>query len=188
VGEERQVDRPPHLAAYIGMESEAVTAWDPVESGAVRRFTQALMDPDPHYWDEELAARSRYGGRVAPPLFTSHSGRRAADAPDPFDHLVEHPDLDGTESGFASVSGGSSSVRGLPAVDAPQSRALNGGVEAEFLSLPNHGDRIISRSRYVDVYERPGKDGPMLFIVAETTYENQDGRVLSKVRNTMIRR
>ena len=178
---------PEDLTRYIGMSSEPVTAWDAVESGAVRRFAQAIMDDDPLYWDEEAAAASRYGTRVAPPLYPSYAFRRPASKPDPFELLAENPDLDGTESGFVRA-GAEPFNRSLPRVEVPQKRTLNGGVEAEFFSLAHHGDRITSQSRYVDVYTREGRSGPMVFVVTETTYTQQDGRVLAKVRNTTIRR
>jgi len=65
---------------------------------------------------------------------------------------------------------------------------LNGGVEAEFFAFARHGDRITAQSQYSDIYEREGRDGKMIFVITETTYTNQDGHVLAKIRNTGIRR
>lgn len=51
----------------IGKQSEPVLNW--VERGAVRKFAQAISDPNPLYIDEKTALRSRWGGLIAPPTF-----------------------------------------------------------------------------------------------------------------------
>ena len=165
--------------SYIGMESEPVTAWESVEPGAVRRFVQAIMDDDPIYWDEEAATARGYDGPVAPPLYPGFAFRRPPGTPDPLDRVKENPNFDGI--------GGTGTGR-LPTIPNLPPRTLNGGVEAEFLALARHGDRITAQSKYVDIYEREGRSGKMVFIVTETTYTNQDGQVLVKIRNTGIRR
>ncbi len=167
------------VRSFIGMQSEPVTAWELVESGAVRRFCQGIMDNDPIYWDE-AASKERYGGPVAPPLFPGFVFRRKPGTPDPLDEAHKNRDFDGI--GAAGGGGGLPRIPGLPV------RTLNGGVEAEFFALAKHGDRITSQTRYADIYEREGRTGKMVFVVTETTYTNQDGAVLAKIRNTGIRR
>jgi acyl dehydratase len=167
------------VRALIGRESEPVTAWEAVEPGAVRRFTQAIMDNDPVYWDADAAADSRYGAPSAPPLYPSFAFRRLPGTPDPLDQARDNRDFDG----IGSAGGGR-----LPVIPGLPVRTLNGGVEAEFFALARHGDRITAQSRYADIYEREGRTGKMVFIVTETTYTNQDGQVLAKIRNTGIRR
>ncbi|MBE9482075.1 MAG: MaoC family dehydratase N-terminal domain-containing protein [Chloroflexi bacterium] len=55
------------LRSNIGVE------WEPVvykiEKGMIRRFVQAIDDPNPLWQNEEYARKSRYGGIVAPPTF-----------------------------------------------------------------------------------------------------------------------
>lgn len=51
----------------IGVESEPVTY--EVEKGALRRFVEAIEDPNPVYSDERAARAGRYGGLIAPPTF-----------------------------------------------------------------------------------------------------------------------
>lgn len=41
-----------------------------VEKGAIRKFADAIGDPNPLYHDEERAAQSRFGRLVAPPTFS----------------------------------------------------------------------------------------------------------------------
>ncbi|MBI2934501.1 MAG: MaoC family dehydratase N-terminal domain-containing protein [Chloroflexi bacterium] len=52
---------------YIGIESEPLVY--EVEKGAVKKFAQAIGDPNPLWQDEEYAGKSVYGGIIAPPTF-----------------------------------------------------------------------------------------------------------------------
>ncbi len=52
---------------FVGKRSEAVS--NVVEKGAVRKFAEAIGDPNPLYIDEEAAKESRYGRLLAPPTF-----------------------------------------------------------------------------------------------------------------------
>ena len=56
----------PEVQAMIGVEGEVVECWGVVDEEYLRRFTQALMDPDPRYWDTELARTTRYGEIIIP--------------------------------------------------------------------------------------------------------------------------
>ena len=51
----------------IGMESESRTA--EIERGAIRRFAEAVGDPNPIFNDEAAARHSPFGGMIAPPTF-----------------------------------------------------------------------------------------------------------------------
>lgn len=167
--------------ALIGVESPKRAAAVPVSEEMLRRFHQAVMEGNPVHWDHDVAAASRYGTVVATPLFPLHAQRRAPGEPDPFDRLKEQPDSDGTFSAGSST--------GLPPVEVPLKRLLNGGTEAEFFQLARVGDVISSSSRYLDIIERTGKDGnPMVIIKIATTYTNQDDEVLAVVTLSLIRR
>lgn len=164
----------------IGSKSEPITAPYPISADNVRRFTQAVMDPDPLFWDEDVAAASRYGAVVAPPLYPTHVFVRRAGTPDPLDALAENPDWDGAPSdGYA---------RGLPPLDLPQKRLVNGGTAARFHQLPKVGDVITSTSRYADITQREGRSGPMVLVKIATDYINQDGDLLAVVTKTVILR
>ena len=51
----------------VGIESEPVVL--EVEKGHIRRFAEAVGDPNPLWNDEAVARKSRYGGLIAPPTF-----------------------------------------------------------------------------------------------------------------------
>ena len=53
--------------SLIGRESEPVV--HEVEKGHIRRFADALGDPNPIYQDEAIARSAGYAGLVAPPTF-----------------------------------------------------------------------------------------------------------------------
>lgn len=53
--------------SLVGERSEPVE--NLVERGAVRKFAEAIGDPNPLYVDEEAAKRSRYGALITPPTF-----------------------------------------------------------------------------------------------------------------------
>lgn len=55
------------MRAAIGKDSVPKTYL--VEAGAIRRFADAIGDPNPLYRDEEAARESSYGSIVAPPTF-----------------------------------------------------------------------------------------------------------------------
>jgi acyl dehydratase len=63
--------------------------WPPlvydIEKGMIRRFAQAVGDPNPLWQDEEYASQSGYGGIVAPPTFALIMG---------FDRMLQSLNLD----------------------------------------------------------------------------------------------
>lgn len=65
---------------------------------------------------------------------------------------------------------------------------LNGGDRFEYLEPIHIGDTITSRTTLVDVYEKQGSSGGLLFLITDTDYVNQHGRVAVRVRGTRIRR
>ena len=77
---------------------------------------------------------------------------------------------------------------GLPALELPLERLLNGGVDAEIFALATVGDTLTSQSRYESISERRGRGGPMVFVVVQTDYGTTAGTRLLRVHTTMIAR
>jgi acyl dehydratase len=167
------------VKGLIGRETAWIEACDAVEQGAIRRFHQAVMDDDPIFWKDEYAVKTKYGGVVAPPLFPLHAKRRASGTPDPLDRVSGDPDFDGVTRDFGLA---------LPAISIPLPRLLNGGNQVEVYQLARPGDRIRAKSKYVDIYQKEGKSGPLVFILVETVYCNQKGETLLKALQTHILR
>jgi hypothetical protein len=164
------------IRGLIGRKGPVRSAVEPLSHDRLRRFNQAAMEPDipsppggqPYRRDE-----------MAPPLWPLHAFVRLVDDPDPLDVLLNDPELDGTYGAGDT---------GLPPVDIPLKRILNGGVSAEFFAQPEVGDVVHAQSEYVDIAEREGRSGPMVIVAIRTTYTNQHGRLLCRVTNSFIRR
>lgn len=166
----------PAVRALIGAEAPPLIAHHPVEASEIRRFHQALMDDAPRHWD--AAAATRYGGVVAPIGFPVHAVRRAEDAPDPLD-AMDQPNFDGVDRRLRP---------GLPAVQVPLKRLMNGGYEYELFRHARPGERVVVRSRYADIYQRNGRTGPIVFVVVEDVFTTDRGEMLLRSTNTTILR
>lgn len=135
--------------------------WGPsvyeIEKGWIRRFAEAIEDPNPLYYDEAYAKKTRHGGIIAPPGFIAG--------------LREDKGADWFRGVKCSLNTG----------------ALNGGNEVEFIKHIYAGDVISVTEKLLSIEEKQTKKGLMLFCSMEKTYTNQKGEVVAKMRNTGIR-
>ncbi len=174
------------IRALIGVTAARVEAslWG-IEREDLRRFTQAIMDPDPRYWDEAFAKSTKFGGIVTPPIYCTYLSRKTPPgADDPVTRaFAENPESDG-------IGGVETDRRGaLPSIPTGLKRILNAGNEIELYKYPTLGDRVYSQAKIADIKERQNKDGsPMLIITVETKYTDQNGRLLCILRASSIRR
>lgn len=167
------------LDRYRTMTGRPMVASLPLERDPLRRFAQAVMDPDPTYFDGDFAERSKFGGIVAPPLYPVHAFRPPAGGEDPLDLVRADPDADG--------SGGSDGVFfGLEPIVSPFKRLLNGGNEIEFYRCLAIGETCVATARYADIQLKDGKSGPMLLVSIETTFTTDAGDLLLINKQTLI--
>ena len=146
-----------------------------VEKGAIKKFADAVDDPNPLYWDEEYARNSRYGSIIAPPGFFGWPTKWARGSTFPLS-----PESVG--SGEAVVDS-----RAILA-EAGYGRTLDGGMEYEFFRPVRAGDTLATSAIVKDIIEREGKAGKLVFLITETTYINQNGDLVAKARQTSIHR
>ncbi len=178
------------VKALIGVSAEKVEASPPwgIEREGLRIFTNAIMDPDPRYWDDEFAKSTKFGGIVTPPIYCSYIGRKTlAGVEDPITRaFTENPNSDG----IGGVREGGADRKGaLPPIPTPLKRILNAGNEIEVYQYPKLGDHIYSQTKYHDIKGRVTKDGvAMLVVTTQTTYTNQNDEVLCILRQSGIRR
>lgn len=176
------------VKAVIGATAEKIEASLPwgIEREGLRVFTNAIMDPDPRYWDDEFAKSTKFGGVITPPIYCTYLGRRTRPgSEDPVTRaFAENPNSDGIGGVRTPETRG-----GLPDVPSHLKRVLNAGNEIEVRQYPKLGDRIFSQAKYSDIKERVAKDGArMLIVTTETIYTNQNDEVLCILRASSIRR
>ena len=145
------------MRAEIGVESGPVTF--EVDKTACRMFARAVGYTDPLYYDEEYARSRGYRSIPAPVGFLGHP--------------IYNPNAPQRAGGYFRT-------------DTPLKRVLNGGTDIEYLDTVCAGDVLTATSKLVDLSEREGRLGPMLVSVTETTYRDQDGKVVARVRGTGI--
>lgn len=151
----------PEIRAMLGQEVY-FPGREVVDISSIKRYAQAISDLNPLYLDEEYAKKSEYGGIIAPPTFI-------------FD--VSH-DI------FTDVG---EDGRDLSRVTIPGMNAVRGGNEYQFFEPARPGDIVNKRRKTIDIYEKKSKRvGKILFIVYDTTYTNQNGKVLGICRETMM--
>ena len=145
------------IRSWIGRETPTWTI--AVSQLEVKRFAVATDDLNPLYLDEEKAKQSHHGGLIAPPLFYM------APLTDPVPESALRLDGLPYEGKF-------------PIPPTPLPRLMDGGTEIEFFVPIRVGDVLTGRSKIVDIYQKEGRSGPLIFVVRETTYTNQKGEVV----------
>jgi acyl dehydratase len=163
---------PPERPAPGALLDERTLDWlgratDPFESfpvGAndIRRWAIATHYPEPpppEFSDLKAAERGPWGGLVAPRDFN------------PFAWMTEGARREPWLRGMGT---------------APGTRVLNGGQRCRYFAPIRPGDVITSAASLCNAYERTGKLGNMLFLVNETRWTNQEGRLVRVGNRTTI--
>ncbi len=137
---------------------------DPVGAVAIKKYAIAVDDRNPIYLDEAYASKSKYGGIVAPYTYICENNH----------DLYEHLEENGVIAGH---------VDQLPP---PFDLIIRGGNEFEFFQRVRPSD-IISFTRTIKSMSlREGKTGPLLILVNEYIYKNQNRETLAVNRETFI--
>jgi len=145
------------IRSWIGRETPSWTI--AVSRLDVQRFAVATDDLNPLYLDEEKAQQSVYGGLIAPPLFYM------APLTEPKPESELRPDGLPYKGKFP-----------IPPTSLP--RLMDGGTDIEFFQPIRVGDVLTGRSKIVDIYQKEGRSGALIFVVRETTFTNQRGEVV----------
>lgn len=127
-----------------------------IDKTTIRTFAHAAGYTDPLFFDEEYARRQGYRSLVAPPSI-------------PATLVFQYEPL--TSIPYA--------VPGL-------TRFLNGGNDVEYYDAICAGDVLTAVTRIAEITERPGSLGMTVFVIRETTYTNQEGKVVATARSTLI--
>ncbi len=155
---------------YVGKATGTYTG-EAVLARDVRRYALAIEDLDPVYRDPEAARRSRYGGLVAPLFYVTW----AVGVPG-----AEKATGELGEDGLATFIG-------IPEIPNVWDLGwVRGGEELEFFERVRVGDRVTVNGKILDLTEKDGKSGKLVFVTSEFVYTNQDGATLARHRLTMI--
>ena len=136
---------------WIGHETVEVS--DPVSLRQIREYLAGTDDWNPLYYDEEYAKRTPYGGIIAPRMFYRVPLRKVL----PESALQEdgqYPD------------------RSVPGVFG---RSMAGGQEVEVFEPVRPGDVLTLTTTVLDIYEKQGRSGRLIFQVNRESYSNQRG-------------
>jgi hypothetical protein len=147
-----------HVDPWIGVPIGGRQMKDPVAPNDIRRWVQAMQNPNPLYFKEDTAAESRFGELVAPLSFAvvtddSHGAAPAIQGRIPGTHML----FGGDEWWFFGP-------RIRPGDLIRRDRMLF--------------DYKVSSTRFA---------GPTMFSRGDTTYVNQRGEFVCKQRSTSIR-
>ena len=145
------------LKKLVGTSGESTTF--KVEEGTIKRYAEAIGDPNPLYNDTEYAHKSKYGRLMCPPGFVGY----------PWDGKLPVHKVDDALWEAGAPSG-----------------LLNGGIEFEFFGPIGAGDTLVATNKIIDITERKTKSGKMMFTVVETAYINQNDEVVLKRQQTVI--
>lgn len=155
---------------YVGKETGTYTG-DPVSARDIRRYALSIDDFNPIYFDENAAKKGKYGGLTAPPVYVTWA--------------VGVP---GSEKGVKDLGeDGLASFIGVPEIPNVWDLGwVRGGDDFEFIRPVRVNDRVTVKGKIVEMKEKDGKTGKLVFVTSEFLYENQAGELLTKHRVTMI--
>jgi acyl dehydratase len=154
------------MRAAIGLEGPSTVM--EVARTNCRMFARSVGHTDPIFYDDAAAKARGYRGVVAPPGFL------------------------GTPIFKPGGGGAVPGEMGGRTFAVPYKRILNGGTDYEYLpDAPDGdticaGDTITARTKIAGYEEATGSLGPMLITRRETTYTNQNGKVVAKMYGTLI--
>jgi acyl dehydratase len=164
---------PKEVTYYIGKTEVRIF---PVERGAIFRFAEAIEDPNPLYWDDEYARKSRYGSIIAPPGFWGWMPNEPTED-EPF----------GTGGGSQRFRIRGEVIRAL--AKAGYTRVMDGGHAYEFYQPVRAGDTLTCCYKIADIVEKKGRrTAKLAFLIQETTYINQHGTGVGKWNQDLIAR
>ncbi len=154
---------PSAARALIGRRSTRrfeVTARD------IKRFAQAIGEPNPVHFDEAAAHAAGYETIVAPPLFCQVMTFEDL----PLDQLP----ADGSPAELA--------------VPLPAERTVGGGSEYRVHRLVRAGEVVTVTTVLRDVTVKSGKSGPFFVVAVETEFADSNGHPIASELATYVKR
>ena len=140
-----------------------------VTAHEIARYSRAIGATNPIHYQPEAARAAGYADVVAPPLFP---------------YVIRMQAYSLVERGLLEADGSPSSD--VPPL--PTRRAMAGETSLEMGAPVVAGDTITVQKRLLDLYEKEGKSGPLVFVQMEYLFTNQDGDLVAREEFTRIYR
>jgi len=143
------------LKRHLGAKSPPIRY--EIDEGSIQYFADSIMDPDSRYHCPPSSPSCQPPGLVAPPTFF------------------------GSATGLRGVAAGDAST--MSALDLPFPRGwmtIATGDVFEFYEPIRSGMTLISRERLVDVREKLGRSGRLIFYTIEKVFANPEGAPVLK--------
>ena len=151
------------LLSRVG-EVRVYQAPEELGNAAIRYFALAVGDENPLYTDNEYARSYGYGGVIAPPTLVCETN--------------QYSNLQQSDDGYAGHSWN---------LEVPETVALRGGNEYEFIVPVNPSDVLTVTWKIVDMQEQKTRSGEQMIVVtSEANYVNQHGVLLVRNREALI--
>lgn len=135
----------------------------------IARFAHAVEATEPIHFDRAAARAAGFADVVAPALFPYVIRMQAY-------NLVDRAHLEPDGSPSADVP------------PLPTRRAMAGETSILLGEPIVAGDVITVEKHVLDLYEKEGKSGPLVFVQMEFTFHNQHGRLVAREQFTRIYR
>jgi acyl dehydratase len=152
----------PEVRSWIGRTTDPMALPEEICASDVRRFVDATGDRNPLWLDDAAARAAGYRGRIVPPMLVVDLGWRlkSFEAGRLWHHVPLPPAYTDTR---------------------------NADNEIEWLSEVYIGERLSIQHRLTDIVARAGRRGLGVYITRETEFRAQDGRLVARVRQTIVR-
>ena len=154
----------PEVQSIIGQETSPERNKFPISSEMAYDVADAIEDPNPLYVDERYANNSRFGAPMCPPLATWK------DIAPPLGYFGA-----GQESHFQVP---------LPF----NGYGFNGGSDWQFLRPPFINTWVTRQFKILDIFEKQGRSGSLVFIVRQETQTDQNGDTINLAKRVSIHR
>jgi len=154
----------------IGKESVTVNGRYPVEYEPIRRYCQMVDCANPLFLAPEYAKKAKYDEVICPPAMAAIFAVPGA-MPEPW------PPVDELQLPLAI----------LKQVPVKGSAAINMSQNLEFLKPVRVGDRLSSKEKIVDIYQKSIRlDPEAIWVLTETTIRNQNEEVVCIISNLIL--
>lgn len=160
------------------MITEAARAWAArdypdssflVTARDIHKYASAIGETDRIYYDSEAAQAAGYVDVVAPPFFPYVIRMHAA-------HLVGRDQLE--PDGSATVD--------VPPLET--TRAMAGETTIDLGEPVVAGDLVTVTKKIIDMYEKGGRSGALVFVTMEFVFTNQRDELVAREQFTRIYR